>query len=272
MSERIRGWQGLILLAFSIQAGMAATLATRCLERAHAHNDYEHARPLFEALEQGFGSIEADIHLVGEKLLVAHDRLAVSETKTLEAMYLEPLQKIVLEHGGSVYGDKRPIILLIDVKGAAEPTYSRLRDVLQPYAGMLTRFKNGAVQTNAVTVIITGNRARAMMESEPDRLAGFDGRLEDLTPKLKPSFIPLVSDDWSPVFRWRGVGPFPDQERLKLKAFVEQAHGLGARIRFWGAPDRKEVWEEFYSAGVDLLNADDLAGLAGFLRSKERQF
>src|SRR5438552_11057245 len=30
------------------------------LERAHAHNDYDHQRPLFEALENGFKSVEAD--------------------------------------------------------------------------------------------------------------------------------------------------------------------------------------------------------------------
>lgn len=41
------------------------------LERAHAHNDYEHARPLFDALERGFNSVEADVHLVDGRLLVA---------------------------------------------------------------------------------------------------------------------------------------------------------------------------------------------------------
>jgi len=41
------------------------------LTRAHAHNDYEHTRPLFDALEHGFCSIEPDIWLVDGKLLVA---------------------------------------------------------------------------------------------------------------------------------------------------------------------------------------------------------
>ena len=43
------------------------------LWRAHAHNDYEHPRPLFDALDHRFGSVEADIYLVGDQLLVAHD-------------------------------------------------------------------------------------------------------------------------------------------------------------------------------------------------------
>jgi hypothetical protein len=41
------------------------------LTRAHAHNDYLHARPLFDALDHGFCSVEADVWLVDGKLLVA---------------------------------------------------------------------------------------------------------------------------------------------------------------------------------------------------------
>jgi hypothetical protein len=38
--------------------------ASSGLERAHAHNDYEHERPLFDALDHNFKSVEADIWLV----------------------------------------------------------------------------------------------------------------------------------------------------------------------------------------------------------------
>ena len=33
------------------------------LEKAFAHNDYEHERPLYDALQNGFTNIEADIIL-----------------------------------------------------------------------------------------------------------------------------------------------------------------------------------------------------------------
>ena len=42
----------------------------RPLWRAHAHNDYEHPRPLLDALDHRFGSVEADIYLVDGQLLV----------------------------------------------------------------------------------------------------------------------------------------------------------------------------------------------------------
>src|SRR4051794_2449732 len=63
------------------------------LVHAHAHNDYEHARPLLDALDNGFCSVEADIHLVDGKLLVAHDRAHVRPDRTLQSLYLDPLRE-----------------------------------------------------------------------------------------------------------------------------------------------------------------------------------
>ena len=51
--------------------------------RAHAHNDYEHARPLLDALAFGFCSVDADIWLVGGELPVG------STLITLDGDYAE---------------------------------------------------------------------------------------------------------------------------------------------------------------------------------------
>ena len=63
------------------------------LQQAHAHNDYEHARPLLDALDHGFCGVEADIYLVDGKLLVAHDRKDLRPERTLQALYLDPLRE-----------------------------------------------------------------------------------------------------------------------------------------------------------------------------------
>ena len=78
---------------FAVLAGAASAAEPVLLPRAHAHNDYEHARPLAEALERGFGSVEADVWLVDGALLVAHDRKDVKPARTLAALYLEPLRE-----------------------------------------------------------------------------------------------------------------------------------------------------------------------------------
>jgi len=39
-------------------------------------------------------------------------------------------------------------------------------------------------------------------------------------------------------------------------------------MRWWGTADTRVVWQELFEAGVDLINTDDLTGLAGYLRSR----
>src|SRR6478672_10049819 len=71
------------------------------LERAHAHNDYEHTRPLFDALDHGFTSVEADVWLVDGQLFIGHD--APDPTRTLQSLYLDPLRRVVHANGGTAY-------------------------------------------------------------------------------------------------------------------------------------------------------------------------
>ncbi len=73
------------------------------LWRAHAHNDYEHTHPLFDALGHRFGSVEADIFLVGDQLLIGHTVDDLDPSRTLESLYLDPLAAIVKANHGSVY-------------------------------------------------------------------------------------------------------------------------------------------------------------------------
>ncbi len=82
----------------------------------HAHNDYEHHRPLFDAMENGFCSVEVDIHLVDGELLVAHDRHQTTKGKTLQNLYLDPLRQRVRTNSGSVYPDGGEFTLMIDIK------------------------------------------------------------------------------------------------------------------------------------------------------------
>lgn len=55
---------------FARGAGSQENGAVVPLERAHAHNDYEHDRPLFDALDSGFKSVEADVF--GKPVVLVH--------------------------------------------------------------------------------------------------------------------------------------------------------------------------------------------------------
>lgn len=259
----------LLLTIFTTGTAAVQAADPAPLIRAHAHNDYEHPRPLLDALACGFGSIEADVHLVDGRLLVAHDRKAVKPERTLEALYLDPLRERVKQNGGRVYRSGPTIILLIDVKSEAVATYEALHAVLKNYAAMLTVFRDGVTTPGAITVIVSGSRAPAVMAAQALRYAAMDGRIDDLNGQTAPALIPLVSDNWQKVFSWRWTGPIPADEALKLKALVEQAHAQGRQLRFWNTPDNPATWSVLYAAGVDLINTDQLTGLQGFLRAQK---
>ena len=265
-------WFGVGLMAFTVAA--AEPKPPKPLPQAHAHNDYEHARPLLDALGHGFCSVEADVWLVNGQLLVAHDLKDAKPERTLQALYLDPLRARVARNDGKVFRGGPPCTLLVDVKSDATNTYLALRDALRPYAAMLTKFSKDQTVTNAITVIVSGNRARSLMAAETSRLAAYDGRLADLDSGDSRHLIPLVSDNWMLHFKWRArpeEGPLPDAERAKLKLLVERAHQQGRRLRLWGAPDQPVVWQELFDAGVDLINTDDLAGLEEVLGQRPRK-
>jgi hypothetical protein len=239
------------------------------LIHAHAHNDYEHARPLFDALDHGFASVEADIHLVDGQLLVAHDRSQVKPERTLQSLYLDPLRARAKKFGGRIYPNGDPTFyLLIDTKTDANETWPVLRKVLHDYPDLLTTFNGAEVAPKAVTVVLTGNRPRQLLPQESIRQAGLDGEMPDLDgPNPKGIFL-WMSEDWRQFFKWTGEGPFPADEKARLLEIVAKAHERKMKVRFWDAPDSTDFWRELRGDGVDLMNADDLAGLEKFLRQE----
>ncbi len=239
------------------------------LANAHAHNDYEHDRPLLDALDQGFTSIEADVFLVDGQLLVAHNFVNVSKDRTLENLYLQPLQERAKDNDGRVYKDGPTVTLLIDIKTNGKAAYSALDELLAKYDSIVSVTKAGEHTTKAVTVIISGDRPIQEIEKSEPRRAGIDGRLSDLDSDKSADLLPLISDNWTTLFRYRGVGTMPEAEREKLNGIVARAHAKGRRVRFWATPESPELWHDLRAAGVDLIGTDDLETLSTFLRSSK---
>jgi len=262
------------LLSTTLIALIAAAPATnnpKPLTRAHAHNDYEHPRPLLDALDNGFGSVEADVHLIAGHLLVAHDPRELRPDRTLQSLYLDPLKKRIADNAGHVYpAGPATFYLMIDVKSDAPSTYTALKDALVPYHDLLTVFENDKTRPGPITVIISGNRDRATMKSEPTRYAALDGTLSDLTATPSPpaSLVPWVSAPWTKSFKWKGEGQIPPDELAKLKQLAQTAHTQHRQLRFWDAPDNPTAWRVLYDANVDLINTDHLKECAQFLATQ----
>ncbi len=224
----------------------------------HSHNDYERSRPLFEALECGFISIEADVHLLEGRILVAHDKWQCSKNKTLQNLYLKPLRRIVHQNGGSVYRSKYPLTLMIDIKSDAEPTYLAVHDALAEYESIISVFKNGKFHQKAVDVIISGNRCKELMLKQEIRYAGFDGRPVDLNSGFPPHFMPMISDNIKNITAGSCKAPLRKEQIKKIRQITEKAHEQARKVRFWATQDQPRLWSQLIDAGTDLINVDQL--------------
>jgi hypothetical protein len=248
-------------------AGPLAAAEPKPLQRAHAHNDYEHKRPLLDALDCGFCSVEADIWLVKGELLVAHTPLDLDTARTLEKLYLDPLRERAKANRGSIQPGAT-FHLMIDVKTDAKETYAALASVLEKYADILTVTRDGKTETKAVTVVLSGNRDVKTITEQKTRYAAIDGRPADLDGDSSAALVPWISASWASQFKWAGTGEMPEDERKKLRAFVAKAHKQGRKVRFWATPETEAAWKELLAAEVDFINTDKLKELEKFLRDR----
>lgn len=235
------------------------------LIKAHAHNDYYQQRPLLDALEHGFCSVEADIFLQDGELRVGHFEFELRAGRTLEALYLDPLLERFRVNEESVYPAPASFMLLVDIKQNGEAVWPVLNESLAKYREMLTYVENGVVVDGPVQVVVSGARPFEMIEAEPVRYAGVDGRLSDLDSEKPAHLIPVISDHWGRNFRWRGRTELKEDEREKLESIVAQAHESGRRVRFWATPENPGLWRGLFDAGVDHINTDNLQELQRFL-------
>ncbi len=241
------------------------------LARAHAHNDYLHEHPLWDALEQGFCSVEADVWFEGGQILLGHTRLGVLSGRSLEEYYVKPLAALVRANGGHVFpGYDGPFQLLIDIKDQGEKQLPAIEQMLAPYSDVFWHVNRcGEVVENPVRVVYTGGRPFDLIKDNPERFGSADGHLGDLGGEARPLEMPLISESWS-EWGWQGFGERPGDQFRSLKEFSDGAHAMGARSRLWGAPSklpkRREIlWQMQLDAGIDLINADHLPELRAFL-------
>lgn len=224
----------------------------------HAHNDYEQPRPLRDALEHGFASVEVDVYLIDGAFLVAHDEDEVIEGRTLEAMYLEPLRALTERQDGHVYPPPSlPLQLLIDVKTEAGPSYPALEAVLAEYDELFTRWEGDTVVAGPLTAVVSGNRPYAELQAARVRRAALDGRIYDPRDGVPTTAMPIVSVNWD------DTSDGPDRFEV-ARRMIEQVQAEGRTIRFWNTEDRPEAWAWLDGLGVDYIGTDDIPSLARF--------
>lgn len=234
--------------------------------RAHSHNDYEHKRPLFDALDAGFASVEADIYLVDGKLLVAHDRKDVRPDRTLEALYINPILERI-QRSGYVQSGVPTFQLMIDIKANAADVLPVLDRVLKPCERWLSHTNRSDYAPGALEIVLSGDRPIRQLSARRERNMFIDARVEDLQNPQSGVFR-MVSEAWLSHIPWFGSGLISRKHRDWLADYVHRADDLGIKSRFWGLPDTPTGWRILEAAGVSWIGTDKLDTCAKWMSSR----
>lgn len=245
------------------------------LINAHAHNDYEHEKPLLDALENKFISVEADVHLINDELYVSHfTPKKLDSTKTLELLYLKPLLARINKNKGNVYkGYDGFFYLMIDIKTDAEQSYNKLKEILKKYQAITSLFINGKEETDKqVKLVITGHKGRPYNQilNEEPKVATIDGRLKELDKEIPSAIMPYISENYNNYLSYSGKGNPSEKDKKTIKELVSKVHKEGKKLRFWASPDNQSVWDFLLSNQVDLVNTDSLVQFKNYISSKRK--
>jgi len=255
-------------------------------KRIHSHNDYWREVPLLTALSYGVASVEADVWLFEDDLLVGHDPESLTADRTFDSLYVQPLLKILdSQNPDTIYTTAAPqringifdtssgtsLNLFVDIKTSGESTLPVILEALKPLreAGYLTTYySNGTTIPSAITVIGTGNSPLDLVKALDPRDYFFDGPLANLT-GFQLTLSPVASTDYAVAVGWNGVGTISDDQLTNLRKLIDDAHALGIQARFWDTPGwpvsaRDNVWKALLDNGVDWLNADDVEAASQF--------
>jgi alkaline phosphatase len=231
------------------------------IANTHSHNDYEQRTPFWIAYDAGFGSIEADIFLVGGRLYVAHDRKELALGRTLEKYYVKPLSAQVERNHGHPYADTaRQLQMLIDVKADSTAALAALVALLGKYPNL--------TETASLTWVISGNRPDPSLYTSYPAFITFDGILLQHYPPAALSRIVMMSDDLHEYSHWDGIDSIPPADRRRIAAAIEWSHALRLPVRFWDAPDFPHAWDQLMQLGVDFINTDHIRQLADYLNAR----
>lgn len=231
----------------------------------HSHNDYTHPKPFWDAYQQKANSIEADVFPVNGKLMVAHSKMAIRSTQTLEAMYINPIVSLFRQHGNKTVSNDTAytFYLMIDIKEKWATVLPLLIKQLDKYPDCFNR----EVNPKAVQVFISGSRPpENTFHTYPPEIM-FDGLPEKTYQADDLKKIVMISTDFHLYSSWNGKGSLSTADAQKLQQVISTARKENKPVRFWGAPDTPDCWKTLIDLGANVINTDKVKACRIFLAS-----
>jgi len=252
----------IILLCTNLHFGQ--TIQSYTSAQAHSHNDYEQKKPFWEAYQQQFGSIEADLFLVNDSLYAAHQEKDIAGDRTFTKLYLQPIVQQIRKNDGGIYSQKDiQLQLLIDLKTPSEETLAALVKILEPYKSFLA-------PRGSVKIVVSGNTPAPENFDKYPAFIYIDGRPEVTYTSKQLERIGLISQSFQKYTRWNGEGDLPEKDKKTLSRVVQEIHNAGKKVRFWGTPDNIHTWKTMMELQVDFLNTDHVVQMGDYLRTAPR--
>ena len=228
----------------------------------HAHNDYQKPEPLINALRHKVFSIEADIYLSDNRLLVAHDKKELSVAKRLDSLYLMPIIELFRQYKGTISGDSSySPLLMIDIKENGEAALAQLIKLVSQHRSVFDR----SVNAKAVQLVISGDRGASSRWTSYPSYIFFDGRPKEIYDSATLQRVAFISDSYLNY-----INP-QDSITSRIGQVVKKIHGMGKLFRLWGSPDNFESWKLQQQLGVDIINTDKVAECRKYFLEKAKK-
>ncbi|MDA7758053.1 phosphatidylinositol-specific phospholipase C/glycerophosphodiester phosphodiesterase family protein [bacterium] len=236
----------LCLLVFNQIAGQ---------QKIHSHNDYHQNIPFWLAYGCGLDSIEVDVFLKDNDLMVAHHENEIIENRTIESLYLNPIRNLL-----SLNLDKQALQLLIDIKTAPYETIDRLVLILKKYPEITSN--------PLVSIVISGSQPKIMDYPNYPNYIKFDYQKSiKITDKNILDKVGLISLSLRKFSNWNGLSDLSFEDQEIIKGVIQKAHSYGKPFRFWATPDTEKAWKTFAQLGVDYINTDQPCQASSFLNT-----
>lgn len=221
-------------------------------------------------------------------LQVGHERAALTPERTLSSLYIAPILSTLQRQNPTTIFSPTPTLngvydtssgqtlyLFIDLKTDGPTTWPAVLAALDPLrkAGYLSAYNDTAGFTERpVTVIGTGNTPVWLVQAAEPRDAFYDAPIPTLDTtfsNITADVSPIASTAFSASFGGVRSGKLNDTQLDLLRSQIKTAHDKGIMVRYWDQPNwpigtRNAVWRTLWDEGVDLLNVDDLKGVAEF--------
>ena len=226
--------------------------------RIHAHNDYQQAEPLTNALRNKVFSIEADVYPGNSGLLVAHNKEDIRASHTLDSQYLQPIIRLFKKYHGRISKSKTySPVLMIDSKESGAAVITKLIKETAAYPSVFNR----SVNAMAVQLVISGDRgAVSTWASYPSNIF-FDGRPYEVYDSVTLQRVAFFSDTYYMYVT-------ASDSSSRIQQLVTKVHGMGKLLRLWAIPDNAAAWLRLQQLGVDIINTDKVAECRDYFSTK----